>query len=56
MLKCPRNLYNFSESYYNGRNAVLILNSQKEQREISKGCPQDQLQDLASGTFRSILY
>jgi hypothetical protein len=25
-LKCPRNLYNLSESYFNGRKAVLILN------------------------------
>jgi ribonuclease HI len=39
-LKCPRNLYNLCGSYFNGRSAALILNSRKEQRTISKGCPQ----------------
>ena len=33
-------LYNLCENYFNGRSAALILNSRKEQRPISKGCPQ----------------
>jgi len=45
-LKCPRNLYKLSESYFNGRKALLIVNSRKEQKEISKGSPQRS----ASGT------
>jgi len=39
-LKCSRNPYNLSEIYFNGRKAVLIVNSRKEQREINQGCPQ----------------
>ena len=39
-LNCQRNLYNLCESYFNGRSAAPILNSRKEQRSISKGCPQ----------------
>lgn len=38
--KCLRNLYKLNESYFNGRTAVLIVNSHKEQREIGEGCPQ----------------
>jgi len=29
-LKCPRNLYKLSDSYFNGRKAVLVVNSRKE--------------------------
>jgi hypothetical protein len=36
-LKCPRNLYNLCESYFNDRSATLVLNSSTEQRKISKG-------------------
>ena len=39
-LKCPRNLYNLCGSYFSGRSAAIILNSRKEQRTISRGCPQ----------------
>jgi hypothetical protein len=39
-LKCSKNLYNLNKSYFNGRKAVLVVNSLKQQREISKGCPQ----------------
>jgi hypothetical protein len=51
-LKFPRNLYNLCDSYFNGRSAALILYSRKEQRSITKGCPQGS----ASGTSNSILY
>jgi hypothetical protein len=39
-LKCPRNLHNLCVSYFNTRNATLLLNSNLEQRKISKGFPQ----------------
>jgi hypothetical protein len=38
-LKCPKNLYNLCESYFNERSVTLVLNSSTEQRKISKGCP-----------------
>ena len=39
-LKCPKNLYNLCGNYFSGRSAALILKSRKEQRTVSKGCPQ----------------
>ena len=38
--KRPRYLYNLCVSYFNGKRAILSLNSSIEQRKISKGCPQ----------------
>ena len=32
-LKCPRSLYNLCGSYFNGRSAVLILNTRKEEKD-----------------------
>jgi hypothetical protein len=34
-LKCPRNLYNLCDSYFNKRSTNLVLNSSIEQRKIS---------------------
>jgi hypothetical protein len=31
-LKCPRNLYNLCESYFNERTATLVLNSSIQQK------------------------
>jgi hypothetical protein len=39
-LRCPRNLYKLCVSYFNVRTAYITLNNGKEQRKISKGCPQ----------------
>jgi hypothetical protein len=36
-LKCPRNLHNLCESYFNEGSVTLVLNSSIEQRKIRKG-------------------
>jgi hypothetical protein len=37
---CPRNLYKLTQGYFNNRRAVMVLNSKKIEKNISKGCPQ----------------
>jgi hypothetical protein len=39
-LGCPRNLYCLTKSYLNQRTAVLSTNTIKQERQITKGCPQ----------------
>jgi hypothetical protein len=56
ILKCPRNLYNLCVSYFNERSAILLLNSSKEQRKISKGCPQGSASGLGFWKCSITLY
>jgi hypothetical protein len=37
---CPKNLYNVTKSYFSQRTAVLLTNSVRMKREVSKWCPQ----------------
>jgi hypothetical protein len=39
-VKCPKNLYNLSASYFSNRKATLAINNYKMEREVQKGCPQ----------------
>jgi len=39
-LKCPKNLYNLSGSYFSNRKATLSANNYRTEKEIQKGCPQ----------------
>jgi hypothetical protein len=39
-LKCPKNLYNLSGSYFSNRKATLTINNYKMEKEVQKGCPQ----------------
>ena len=38
--KCPKNLYDLTESYFVNRTATMSTNSTQLEREVSKGCPQ----------------
>jgi hypothetical protein len=38
-LKCPKNLYNLSASYFSSRKATLSINNYKTDKEVQKGCP-----------------
>ena len=37
---CPGNLYQLTQNYFKDRRAVLLLNSRKIEKNITKGCPQ----------------
>ena len=39
-LKCPKNLYNLSASYFSNRKATLLINNYKTEKEVQRGCPQ----------------
>jgi hypothetical protein len=39
-VKCPRNLYNLSASYFSNRKAILSLNNYKAETEVQRGFPQ----------------
>jgi len=39
-LKCPKNLYNLSASYFSNRKASLSGNNFSTEKEVPKGCPQ----------------
>ena len=39
-LRCPKNLYNLASNYFWDRTATLGINTVKEERNVSKGCPQ----------------
>jgi hypothetical protein len=39
-LKCPRNLYKLSASYFSNRKATLSINNCEMEKEVKKGCPQ----------------
>jgi hypothetical protein len=39
-LKCPKNLYNLSASYFSTRKAALSVNDYRMEKEVQKGCPQ----------------
>ena len=39
-LKCPKNLYKLTKSYFSERKAVLSTNNIIIEKEVSKGCPQ----------------
>jgi hypothetical protein len=38
-LKCPKNLYNLSVSYFSNRTATLSINNYTTEKEVQKGCP-----------------
>ena len=38
--KCPKKLYNLSESYFSNRKATLSINNYKMEKEIQKECSQ----------------
>jgi hypothetical protein len=38
-LKCHKNLYNLSASYFNNRKATLSINNYKMEKAVQKGCP-----------------
>jgi len=38
-LKCPKNLYNLSESYFSNRKATLSINNCKTEKAVQKKCP-----------------
>jgi hypothetical protein len=40
-LKCPKNLYDLSASYYRNRRATLSINNYMMEKEVQKGCPQE---------------
>ena len=37
---CPRNLYQLTQDYFKDRRAVMLLNSKKLEKRVTKGCPQ----------------
>jgi len=37
---CPRNLYQLTQDYFKDRRAVMLLNSKKLEKSVTKGCPQ----------------
>jgi hypothetical protein len=37
---CPRNLHKLTQDYFKNRRAIMILNSKKIDKSITKGCPQ----------------
>jgi hypothetical protein len=39
-LKCPKNLYNLSASYFSNRKATLSINNYRTEQEVQKGNPQ----------------
>jgi hypothetical protein len=39
-LKCPKNLYMLSASYFSNRIATLSINNYKMEKEVQKGCSQ----------------
>ena len=39
-LKCPKNLYNLSASYFSNRKATLSLNNYTTEKDVQKGCSQ----------------
>ena len=39
-VKCPRNLYQLSRDYFKDRRVIMLTNSRKMEKIISKGCPQ----------------
>jgi len=39
-LKCPKNLYNLSASYFSNRKASLSANNYRTEKEVQKICPQ----------------
>jgi hypothetical protein len=40
-LKCPKNLYYLSASYFSNMRATLSINNYKTRKEVQKGCPQE---------------
>ena len=39
-LKCPKNLYNLSASYFSNTKGTLSIKDYKMEKEVQKGCPQ----------------
>jgi hypothetical protein len=39
-LRCPRNLYNLTRSYFSNRVATFHANTYSVERKVSMGCPQ----------------
>jgi len=39
-LKCPKNLYNLSASYFNNSKAKLSMNNYRTEKAVQKGCTQ----------------
>jgi len=39
-VKCPKNLYNLSASYFSNRKATLSINNYKAERKVQRGSPQ----------------
>lgn len=37
---CPRNLYHLTKDYFKDRRAIMLFNSRKIEKSITKGCPQ----------------
>jgi len=52
-LKCPRNLFNLSRSYFSDRTASLRGNTLKIEKPVTMGCPQD---SCSGPWFWNILY
>jgi len=38
--ECPQNLYQLTQGYFKDRRAVMLINSRKIEKSITKGCPQ----------------
>jgi len=38
--QCPQNLYELSQDYFKDRRAIMLTNSRKIEKRITKGCPQ----------------
>jgi hypothetical protein len=38
--ECPRNLYQLTQDYFKDRRAVMLINSRKIEKSITKGFPQ----------------
>ena len=39
-VECPRNLYQLIQDYFKDRRAVMLVNSRKIEKSVTKGCPQ----------------
>ena len=52
-LRCPRNLYNLTRSYFSDRLAIWQTNTHRIERKASRGCPQ---RSCSGPSFWNVLY
>ena len=52
-LKCPKNLYSLSVSYFSNRKATSSINNYRTEKEVQKGCPQG---SCCGPGFRNVMY